>query len=172
MRKLAQVVDDPTSVSTTALSFEEFFEREKQSLFGALCLVTRDRYEAEELAQEAFVRLLERWQTVANVDDPRAYLYRTAMNVFRSRYRRAVLASRRTLGISKQDDLIAQVDDRDEVVRAMADLSRQQRAALVLTELLDFTSEDAARILGVRPSTLRTHASRGRAALKGTRGDD
>ncbi|HXJ67174.1 MAG TPA: sigma factor, partial [Actinomycetota bacterium] len=85
----------PLDVTPHAESFEEFFDREKGALFGALALVTRNRHEAEELTQDAFVRLLERWDRVGEMDDPRGYLYRTAMNTFRSRYRRAVTAAKR-----------------------------------------------------------------------------
>jgi RNA polymerase sigma factor (sigma-70 family) len=51
------------------------------------------------------------------------------------------------------------------VVRAVASLSPRQRAVIVLTDLLDFSSEEAARMLGVRSGTVRMHASRARAAL-------
>jgi RNA polymerase sigma-70 factor, ECF subfamily len=63
------------------------------------------------------------------------------------------------------------VDERDATMRALADLSPQQRAAVVLVDLLDFSSEDAARILGIRASTVRMHASRAHKALKGTMQD-
>jgi RNA polymerase sigma factor (sigma-70 family) len=149
-------------------SFEEFFEREKEGLFGALCLVTRNRHEAEELTQDAFVRVLERWERVQAMDDPRGYLYRTAMNAFRSRYRRSLLAAKRTFGITRPDDAMAAVDERDAAVRALAGLSPRQRAAVVLMDLLGFPSDEAAQMLGIRASTVRMHASRAHAALKGT----
>ncbi len=149
-------------------SFEEFFERETGSLYRAMCLVTRNRHEAEELTQEALVRVLERWDQVANMRDPRGYLYRTAMNLFRSRYRRASLAARRSVGTARPDDEIDAVDERDATVRALAELSPRQRAAVVLIDLLGFTSEEAARMLGMRASTLRVHSSRAHAILKGT----
>ncbi len=82
--------DDPSS-------FEAFFESEKAGLYSALCLVTRDRHEAEELTQDAFVRVLAAWDRAA-IDDPTAYLYRTAMNAYRSRRRRAAVAMRRAIG--------------------------------------------------------------------------
>jgi DNA-directed RNA polymerase specialized sigma24 family protein len=44
-----------------ALEFDRFFEHERARLFQALCLVTRNRFEAEELAQDAFLALYERW---------------------------------------------------------------------------------------------------------------
>jgi RNA polymerase sigma-70 factor (ECF subfamily) len=149
-------------------SFEEFFQREKAGLYGVLCMVTRNRHEAEELTQDAFVRILERWDRVAIMDDPRAYLYRTAMNTFRTGYRRTALAAKRAIGASRPDDAIADVDAHDTTMRALATLSPRQRAAVVLTDLLDFPSEQAARMLGIRASTVRMHVSRAHAALKET----
>ena len=134
--------------------------------------MTRNRFEAEDLTQEAFVRVLERWDRVSGMDDPRAYLFRTAMNTFRTRYGRALLAAKRTMRIVPFDDAITQIEERDAVVRALADVSPRQRAAIVLTDLLGFPSEQAAQMLGIRASTLRMHTSRARAALKETMSRD
>jgi RNA polymerase sigma factor (sigma-70 family) len=152
--------------------FEDFFEREKGDLYRAMCLVTHDRHEAEDITQEALVRVFERWDRVGEMDDPHGYLYRTAMNVFRSRYRRAILATRRTIGVAHPDDEIANVDSRNATVLALATLSPRQRAAVVLTDLLGFPSEEAAQMLGIRASTLRMHASRAHAALKARMADE
>jgi RNA polymerase sigma factor (sigma-70 family) len=149
-------------------SFEEFFQREKAGLYGFLCMVTRNRHEAEELTQDAFVRILERWDRVSVMDDPRAYLYRTAMNTFRTGYRRATLTAKRAMGATRRDDAIADVDAHDVTMRALATLSPRQRAAVLLTDLLDFPSEQAARMLGIRASTVRMHVSRAHATLKET----
>ena len=72
---------------------------------------------------------------------------------------------RRTVGLSPQDDEISLIETRVDVVRALASLSPRQRAAIVLTDLLDFNSEEAGRMLGIAPGTVRMHASRARAAL-------
>ena len=130
--------------------------------------MTRNRHEAEELTQDAFVRVLERWDRVSVMNDPRGYLYRTAMNAFRSRYRRGLLAAKRTFRVTPPDDSIAIVDARDAVVRALATLSPRQRVAVVLTDLLGYPSGEAARMLGIRASTVRMHTSRAHAALKET----
>ena len=61
-------------------SFEEFFEANRRRAFGAFCLITGNRHEAEELVQDAFLKLWERWDRVARVDDPVAYLLTTGMN--------------------------------------------------------------------------------------------
>jgi RNA polymerase sigma factor (sigma-70 family) len=152
--------------------FESFFERERDDLYRALWLVTRNRFEAEELTQEAFVRVLERWDRVSVMEAPRAYLFRTAMNAFRTSYGRAILAAKRTMRAMPVDDAIAEIDGRDAAVRALARLSPRQRAAVVLTDMLGFRSEEAARMLGIRASTLRAHASRAHAALKETMSRD
>ena len=156
----------------TAASFEEFFGRERDDLYRTLWLVTRNRFEAEELAQEAFVRVLERWDRVSVMEEPRGYLYRTAMNAFRTGYARARLAARRSMGLVPDDDAMAAIDERDATVRALAELSPRQRASVVLTDMLGFRSEEAAKLLGIRASTLRMHASRARAALKETMARD
>jgi RNA polymerase sigma-70 factor, ECF subfamily len=163
------VVGPDADVATSpTVQFEAFFEAEKDQLYRALCLVTRNRHEAEDLTQEAFIRVLERWDRVVGVKDPHGYLYRTAMNVFRRRYGRALRTAKRSMQLVPTDDEIAEIDERDAAVRALASLSPRQRAAVVLVDLLGFRSEEAAQMLGIRASTLRMHASRAHAALKET----
>jgi DNA-directed RNA polymerase specialized sigma24 family protein len=65
-------------------TFEAFYEAEARTLFRRLWLVTGNRAEAEELMQDAFLSVWERWDRVVGMDDPLGYLYRTAMNLFRS----------------------------------------------------------------------------------------
>jgi RNA polymerase sigma-70 factor, ECF subfamily len=152
-------------------SFEDFFEAERARLFGALTLVTGNRFEAEEIMQDAFLRLWERWARVSSMDDPSGFLFRTAMNVFRNRYRRAALALRRVASIAPTEDVLATVEDRDVVVRALRELTATQRAAVVLTSYAGFTSEEAGRALGMKATTVRTLATRARAAIRGRVGD-
>jgi RNA polymerase sigma-70 factor (ECF subfamily) len=159
------------AVAEEPLRFEEFFAAEHGRLFGALCLVTGDRHEAEEIMQDAFLRLWERWDQVAEVDDPPAYLFRTAMNVFRNRYRRAALALRKTVSLAPTEDALATVEDRDAVVRALRSLTPDQRAAVVLTGYVGLTSEEAGQLLDMRAGTVRTLATRARAAIREKAGD-
>jgi RNA polymerase sigma-70 factor, ECF subfamily len=162
------VFDPPTE---TSLTFEAFFDREHADLYSALALMTRDRHDAEELMQDAFLRLLERWQRVSGLDDPTGYLYRTAMNLFRSRRRRAAVAIRR-LGRPREDrDRLLDVEEREAAVRALAPLTRRQRAAVVLVDALGLTSEEAGEALGVKASTVRVLLARGRAVLRKERTD-
>jgi RNA polymerase sigma factor (sigma-70 family) len=147
-------------------SFEDFFEIESPVLFRRLCLITGNRHEAEELMQDAFLSLFERWDRVRAMEDPTGYLYRTAFNAFRKRLRRAALAIRRTIPPGPEVDEFEAADDRQVVSRALARLSRRQRTALVLTELIGYGSEDAGRLMGVRAVTVRALASQGRAAMR------
>jgi len=167
MKEPASGVSDPT-MAPSGGEFEAFFEAEHGRLIRALFVVTGSAEEADELMQDAFVAVWERWDRVGDMHDPTGYLYRTAMNRFRSRLRAAKAAARSVIGADPRPDLFEAVDDRDLVVRALAGLSERQRAALVLTDLLDFDSEEAARILGIKPSTVRALASQGRAALRKT----
>lgn len=160
-----RVADDPGRAGRDG-GFEEFFERHYRDLFRALWLVTRDSHEAEEIAQEAFLRVWERWPRVAGRPGRDGYLYRTAMNVFRSRRRRVAVAMRRAIRVAPGRDELGAVEARDAVARALAGLTARQRAAVVALDLLDMTSEEAGRALGIRPSTVRVLASRGRDALR------
>jgi len=148
------------------LSFEAFFETEARTLFRRLCAVTGNSAEAEEIMQDAFLALWERWDRVGAIQDPTAYLYRTAMDVFRRRSRRAALALRRALSPAPDPAPFAEIDEQQDVVAALAELTPRQRAALVLTDVMDYSSEDAARALGVRAGTVRGLASRARANIR------
>lgn len=148
------------------LEFEGFFAANRERLFRALWLVARDRHEAEEVAQDAFLKVWERWDRVAGMVDPEGYLYRTAFNLHRNRRRRSLLALRRLVRATPPPDPTDAVDDRDQVVRALGTLTPRQRSALVLTDLVELTSEEAARALGVRPSTVRVLAARARTTLR------
>jgi RNA polymerase sigma-70 factor, ECF subfamily len=151
--------------SQRAPEFAAFFEAHHERLFRAMWLLTRNRAEAEELAQEAFLRLLERWDRVGRFPDPGAYLFRTAMNLWRSRLRRAEVAARRVVHQIPPDDQMADVEGRDAVVRALAALPRRQQAAVVLMDVLDLSSEQAGAILGVRAATVRVLVTRARMSL-------
>jgi RNA polymerase sigma-70 factor, ECF subfamily len=147
-------------------SFEAFFAAEHARLLRALYLVAGNVEEAEEVTQDAFLALWERWERVGLMEDPTGYLFRTAMNRFCSRRRRAARTARRILGRVEALDAFAQADERDALARALAALPARQRAAIVLTELLGYGSEEAGRILGVKDVTVRSLASQARAALR------
>ena len=147
-------------------SFELFFGREAQMLFRRLCAVTGNAAEAEEIMQDAFLALWERWERVSRMEDPTGYLYRTAMNVFRKRSRRAALAIRKTLSLAPDPAPFSEIDEQQDVLAALASLTPRQRAAVVLTDVLGYSSEEAGHALGVNAGTVRGLASRARAAMR------
>ena len=149
----------------TPATFEEFFDAERPVLFRALLLVTHNTWEAEEILQDAFCKVWERWDDVRNMESPTGYLYRTAMNGHRSAYRRTVRATKRVVSPQPTRDPFEEVAARDEALRALAKLTPRQRAAVVVTELLGYPSEEAARILKIRPGTVRTLVSQARHTL-------
>jgi RNA polymerase sigma-70 factor (ECF subfamily) len=142
--------DESREDSATPPDFETFFMAQHRSLFQALWVITRNAHEAEEIMQDAFLKLWERWDLVRAVSDPTGYLYRTAMNVFRSRVRRTRMAVRKTVGHLPPDDGLAAVESREAIVRALAPLTPRQRAALVLMDVLDLTSAQAGAGVGYR----------------------
>jgi RNA polymerase sigma-70 factor (ECF subfamily) len=159
------VVGVPSVEGTTA-TFEDFFRAANADLFRALCLITGSREEAEDITQVAFIRVLERWERVRAMEHPVGYLYRVAMNEFRSRRRRTLRGFRHAIVGGDPDDAFAGVEDRDELVRALRDLPTQQRASIVLTGLLQYSSEEAANLLGISSSAVRAHASKARDAIR------
>jgi RNA polymerase sigma-70 factor, ECF subfamily len=150
--------------------FDTFVEEEHERLYKALYFVTGSREEAEDLSQEAFMKLWEQRDRIDEIEDPTGYLFRVALNGFRMRRRRAAVALRRHAPATDMRDEFAEAEMRADVRRLLLGLTPRQRAALLLVDLLGYPSEQAARILRVRPSTVRNLASQGRRALKATEG--
>ena len=164
------------AVREGATTFENFFHQNHQTLLRVLYLASGDPHEAEDLVQEAFVRVYERWDRVRETENPAGYLYRTALNVHRSRGRRMALAARKALRLAprREDvpDPASAATDRDAIRRALSALPLGQREAVVLVEWLGMTDEEAGAILGVAPGTLRVRISRARPKLQAMlRGD-
>jgi RNA polymerase sigma-70 factor (ECF subfamily) len=149
-------------------SFEELFLEVHDRLYRALYFITGSSADAEELMQEAFLKLWERWDRIDQIDDPVAYLFRTALNGFRMRLRRTRMAARRLMPAASTRDPFDDVNVREDVRRMLRGLPPRQRAAIVLTEIFGYSSEQAARIMRIRPTTVRVLASQGRAALRET----
>jgi RNA polymerase sigma-70 factor (ECF subfamily) len=162
----APLVDEDARVAF-AQSFDDFFELEHEHLLGALYLVTGNLQEAEDLMQDAFVKVLQRWDVVQSLTDPTGYLYRTAMNAFRTRYRRGRMAVRRMASVARREsDPFEDVEVREDVRLALVALTPRQRAAIVLTELLGYPTSEAARALGIKASTVRALTTQARANLR------
>jgi RNA polymerase sigma-70 factor (ECF subfamily) len=169
MQAEGEVVRLPRVVSTPK-DFRTFFEDEHRRLFKTLYFVTGDRTEAADLMQDAFLKLWERWDRIDTIEDPTAYLFKVAMNANRTRARAARRAARRQLPFGVVRDAFEDVDVHQDVLQMLRGIAPRQRAALVLLDLYGYGSEEAARIMGIRPSTVRALATQGRGVLRGAGG--
>jgi RNA polymerase sigma factor (sigma-70 family) len=171
MQAEGELVELPVAKSGSR-DFATFFADEHRKLFKALYFVTGNRADAAELMQDAFLKLWERWDRVDRIDDPTAYLFRVALNGFRMRARAARRAAHRLVASTPPLDPYDDVDVREDLRHMLLALAPRQRAALVLLDLYGYGSDEAARIMGVRPSTVRALATQGRAVLRSSGGLD
>lgn len=157
-----------------ALDFEAFFQAEYPGLVRALYLLTGDQGEAEELAQATMARVYERWERVRVMASPTGYVYRAAVNLHRQRLRHVAVRARRLLvmAVHAESTQPAGPVVRLELADAIASLPSGQRQAFMLVEWLGMSSQEAARILGIAPASVRTRIYRARATLRERLGDD
>ncbi|MGZ8571529.1 MAG: RNA polymerase sigma factor [Actinomycetota bacterium] len=161
----------PIEARTVALDFESFFRAEYPSLCQALVLLVGDPLEAEEIAQDTMTRVLERWDRVGVMDSPTGYAYRTALNLQRKRIRRLAVRARRRFAPVQVADIGAAASDRHDVRRALQELPEGLRAALILVDWLDMDTEEAGRVLDLKPASVRVRLHRARSALRDALGE-
>lgn len=144
---------------------EDVYRREHAPMVRLAHLLVRDREVAEELVQDAFLRLHAR---LDRVDDPGAYLRTTVVNLCHGHGRRLVTARRHAPVLAGPDRTEAPPlpPELDEVWLALGALPDRCRDALVLRYYADLPTEEVARLLGTRPSTARSLIRRGLASLK------
>jgi RNA polymerase sigma-70 factor, ECF subfamily len=151
-----------------SVAFDEFFHDHYGRLLKVMYLATGDGHEAEDLAQEAFVRVYEHWERVRAVSDPAGYLYRVALNLRRSRLRRLRVAAAKAIRLRAGSvvDQDPRTEDRLAVREALDALPNGQREAVILVDWLGMTDVEAAEAVGVSPGALRTRLHRARVALR------
>ncbi len=145
-------VDAPDSV-------DAFCEEIADRLVGVLTLRLGDRSVAEEMAQEALARAVAAWSDVSQMQNPGGWVYRTALNLASSRFRR-LRAERRAMDRVER----AAPDQRSTEVAAQAvefraiiqKLSRRQQEVIALRFYADESVESTAAILGVSTGTVKT----------------
>jgi len=84
------------------------------------------------------------------------------------RARRARTAARHLTTVGTTPDPFDDVDLKEDLRRLLLQLTPRQRAAVVLTDVYGYSSEQAGQMMGIRPTTVRVLASQGRAALRAT----
>lgn len=144
------------------------FDASYRRLVGQLYGVCGDLTEAQEVVAEAFARAVQHRGAFEATDRPEAWLRTVAVNVSRTRRRRAQLG--RQLGLlvasppmaARQPDL---AEDRIHLVSALRMIPASQREALALHYLADLPVQEVAETLGVPVGTVKARLSRGRVAL-------
>jgi RNA polymerase sigma-70 factor, ECF subfamily len=148
------------------LEFEEFFRAEYPGLVRALYVLTADRAEAEALAQEAMARAYERWDRVVAMESPAGYVYRIGVNLNRHRLRHLAVRARRLLAMTHDAQSEQVPGVRREIAEAIASLSGGQREAFMLVEWLGLNAEEAGRVLGIAPASVRSRVHRAKSVLR------
>jgi RNA polymerase sigma-70 factor (ECF subfamily) len=150
-------------------NFDDFFDREYRSLLRLAFAMTGSPVEAEDLAQEAMARALERWPRVRGMSSPAGYVYRIALNLNRSRLRRLRRRSERPLDAPRPPHADPEIVG--SLMGTLLALPRGQREALLLVEWLGFDAGEAGKILGISPSSVRSRIHRAKSALRIEGGD-
>jgi hypothetical protein len=91
------VVPSPGEASKEGHASTSLSRTNTNGLFKAPYFVTGNRHDAEELMQDAFLRVWERWDQMGRIDDPTGYIFRVALNGFRMRRRCATMAIRKAV---------------------------------------------------------------------------
>lgn len=143
---------------TSSGELADFCAAEHRRVVAILALLVGDRAVAEELAQDALLKLCTRWPSVRRMDNPAAWLTRVAVNLGNSDLRRRG-AERRAVARhgARPEHEGGRADTADilAVRQAVADLPKRQRAAIVYRYYADFSVNETADAMHCKPGTVR-----------------
>ncbi|MET7452196.1 SigE family RNA polymerase sigma factor [Streptomyces sp. NPDC005574] len=149
--------------------FDTFVAARWSALFHlARLLVGGDRHRAEDLLQEALVKLWFVWPRIAE-EAPEAYVRKVLVRAAARSARRRWWGERpveQLPDLAEADDVSTAVAERSRLEAALAQLPPRQRAAVVLRYYQDLPEKQVAEMLGCPVGTARSHASRGVARLR------
>lgn len=144
-------------------AFVDFVERTRSSLLGYAWLLTGEQQAAEDLVQETYVRVFQRWRRVAD-GHPVSYARRVMSNLstdrWRSRSREVLTDEVRETAYPGSDE--ASVD----LVRALQRIAPRERQCVVLRHYLDQSEKETAATLGISVGAVKRYTSGGLAALR------
>jgi RNA polymerase sigma-70 factor (sigma-E family) len=170
-------VTEPSPAKTHANPgrLEDLYVRNAPGALRLAYFLTGNRELAEDLVQEAFVRVAGRFRHLRVPDAFDAYLRRTIVNLSTSQLRRKKLERAYVARHGVEPTVAAEPDDlaaRDELWRALHTLPERQRAAIVLRFYEDLSEQQSAEILHCSPGALNQLVVRGMASLREQIGDD
>lgn len=152
-------------------ALQTVFDREWAPMVRlATLLLVGDQRRAEEVVQDALLGLHRRWDRLADEGRAAGYLRRSVVNGCRSAHRRSAVERRHlrllARGDVSPDDTQRDNAEHDAVMRVLRTLPVRQREVLVLRYWQDASEADIALTLGISTGAVKTHASRGLAALR------
>jgi RNA polymerase sigma factor (sigma-70 family) len=156
---LAEVSDE----SGGSDAFEAFYRRTWRDAVRWASALTGSVAAGEDVAQEAFARLAGRFESIDNAE---GYLRTTIVNLARDNRRATQRRTARELRVVDASGAPGPPESEPQLLRALAALDYEQRAALVLRYWADWDEASIAGALGCRRSTVRSHAKRGLDALR------
>ncbi|HET7845996.1 MAG TPA: sigma-70 family RNA polymerase sigma factor, partial [Acidimicrobiia bacterium] len=142
---------------------ETLYKQEASSLVRMARLFTDDRTAAEDLVQEAFIRLFHSAHRIDEPGNAAAYLRSIVLNLARDHNRRGLLSLRHQETISDRappvepEEEVVRNESESEVLDALHSLSRRQRECLVLRFYLDLSEREIAATLRISPNSVKTH---------------
>jgi RNA polymerase sigma-70 factor (sigma-E family) len=158
-------------------ALEQLYAAHWRQLVRLSVLLVRDVGTAEEVVQDAFVAVHGHWRRLRDPDRALAYLRQAVVNRSRSVLRHRTVVDRHTARESVRhdapgaDESVLAVARRAAVLDAMRALPERQREVLALRYYLDLSEADIADALGISRGAVKSHASRGAAALRQLLGD-
>jgi len=166
--------DLTASAWTADEAVTRLFTSQYRPLVRLAALLLRDASAAEEIAQDAFVALHERWGRLRDPDKAAAYLRQSVVNRARSALRHRAVVDRflrrhpepMTMPSAESGALVRETYD--EVLAAVRQLPARQQEALVLRYYADLSEAQTAEVMGVSQGAVKSHTSRALAALRRT----
>lgn len=148
---------------------EQLYAAHWRQLVRLSMLLVRDLGTAEEVVQDTFVALHDRWSRLRDPERALAYLRQSVVNRSRSVLRHRKVEAKHAplprVAAGADESALAHAA-RDAVLDAMRALPGRQREVVALRYYLDQSEADIATTLGISRGAVKSHASRGLAALK------
>jgi RNA polymerase sigma-70 factor, ECF subfamily len=146
---------------------EDVFEHDYDRLVQALTVIAGSRDAAADAVQEAFVRLINRWDKVATYEDPAGWVRRVALNLIRDQQRAFLRQAKLVLKLERHrpaPEGALQIDE--GLWNELRALPLRQRTALALVYVGDLTARETAEVMRVSEGTVDRHLNRARMRLK------
>ena len=140
-------------------------EREHPRLVGMLGLYCGDADVAEDLAQEALIRLCRDWRRVRRLQAPERWLHRVAINLAHSYYRRKAIERKAFSVLGSRPPEKLEPDRHVESLELVKNLAHRQKTALLLHYYLDMTVPEVAQVMEIPHGTAKTLIHRATRAL-------